>query len=178
MPDPAEGCRLRSSARSSWGEIWEAPGEPSWEVNVAGRKILALAGEPPFCAWATSEGWGLHGSYCWLTHSWRSQQSLNGPLSWMLKGVGGIRAPSWGNRTFKIPSSLDFGDSVSRTASSDSPGLGWQVHSTCTFCCWLPFSSQCCTPPKSWMWPQRTTSQLIRAALSGPALRMSNQTSW
>ena len=33
---------------------------------------------------------------------------------------GGIRAPSWGNRTFKILSSLGFGDSVSRTASSDS----------------------------------------------------------
>lgn len=50
--------------------------------------------------------------------------------------MGGIQAPTWGNRTFKIPSSLDFGDSVSRTALSDSPGLGWQVHSTGTSCCY------------------------------------------
>lgn len=28
------------------------------------------------------------------------------------------------------------------------------------------------------MWPQRTTGQLIRAALCGPVLRMTNQTSW
>ena len=97
------------------------------------------------------------------------------------EGGGGIRAPSWGNRTLKIPSSLDFGDSVSRTDASDSPGLGWQVYSTCTSCCYDYRSkpSVALLPRAECdVIPQRNTSQLIRAALSGPALRMSNQTSW
>lgn len=80
-----------------------------------------------------------------------------------------------------MPSSLDFGDSVSRTDATDSPGLGWQVHSTCTSCCYDYRSkpSVALLPRAECdLIPQRNTSQLIRAALSGPALRMSNQTSW
>lgn len=83
---------------------------------------------------------------------------------------GRIRARSWGNRTFKILSNLDFGDSVSRTASSDSPGLGWQVHGTRTshFYRFEPRGASLSRAERGLI-PQRTTSQLVRAALSGPA---------
>lgn len=127
-------------------------------------QILTLAEESTFCKLEYSEGGGLSGRW-WLTHRWRFQQRLNGHLSGILER--GFQH-TFVRNVVRFFQSLGFGNCVSRTALSDSPGLGWQGQEHI-----LPISAPAILNPVSHpscepCGHERTTSKLVSTAPSGP----------